>query len=106
MKYRKILLFILILFFILILHNNCNAIVIEEGGIPKYYLADFPESNSEFYDSIVFLKDNNTVLLIQFYNNYYIGYDRANNLFRFYKKSDKSVCTNTIFRKSKRFKRR
>ena len=94
MKYRKILLFILILFFILILHNNCNAIVIEEGGIPKYYLADFPESNSEFYDSIVFLKDNNTVLLIQFYNNYYIGYDRANNLFRFYKKSDKSVCTN------------
>ena len=94
MKYRKILLFILILFFILILHNNCNAIVIEEGGIPKYYLADFPEGNSEFYDSIVFLKDNNTVLLIQFYNNYYIGYDRANNLFRFYKKSDKSVCTN------------
>lgn len=94
MKYKKILLFILILFFILILHNNCNAIVIEEGGIPKYYLADFPESNSEFYDSIVFLKDNNTVLLIQFYNNYYIGYDRPNNLFRFYKKSDKSVCTN------------
>lgn len=94
MKYKKILLFILILFFILILHNNCNAIVIEEGGIPKYYLADFPESNSEFYDSIVFLKDNNTVLLIQFYNNYYIGYDRSNNLFRFYKKSDKSVCTN------------
>lgn len=94
MKYKKILLFILILFFILILHNNCNAIVIEEGGIPKYYLADFPESNTEFYDSIVFLKDNNTVLLIQFYNNYYIGYDRANNLFRFYKKSDKSVCTN------------
>ena len=75
MKYRKILLFILILFFILIIHNNCNAVIVEEGGIGKYYLADFPENNSEFYDSVVFLKDDNSVLLIQFYNNYFLGYD-------------------------------
>ena len=94
MKYRKILLFILILFFVLLIHNNCNAVVIEEGGIGKYYLADFPESNNEFYDSIVFLKNDNTVLLIQFYNNYYLGYDRVNNLFSFYSKNDKSICTN------------
>lgn len=94
MKYRKILLFILILFFILIIHDNCNAIVVEEGGIGKYYLADFPESNSEFYDSVVFLKDDNSVLLIQFYNNYFLGYDGINNLFKLYKKSDKSLCTN------------
>lgn len=81
MKYRKILLFILILFFILIIHNNCNAVVIEEGGIPKYYLQDLPFSE-ETYD-IVYLynSSNNSIVVFGVLKGSYLGFDVPNKTF-------------------------
>lgn len=81
MKYRKILLFILILFFILILHNKCNAIVIEEGGIPKYYLQDLPFS-VETYDTVyLYNSTNNSIVVFGVLKGSYLGFDVSNKTF-------------------------
>lgn len=81
MKYRKILLFILILFFILIIHNNCNAVVIEEGGIPKYYLQDLPFSE-ETYDTVyLYNSSNNSIVVFGVLKGSYLGFDVPNKTF-------------------------
>ena len=81
MKYRKILLFILILFFILLIHNNCNAIVVEEGGIGKYYLQDLPFSE-ETYDTVYLYNSlNNSVVVFGVLKGSYLGFDASNKTF-------------------------
>lgn len=81
MKYRKILLFILILFFILIIHNNCNAVVVDEGGIGKYYLQDLPFSE-ESYDTVyLYNSSNNSIVVFGVLKGSYLGFDVPNKTF-------------------------
>lgn len=97
MKRKKILLFILILFFILIIHNNCKGVIVEEGGIGKYYLSNLPNEDNEFYNTTIFVKnDNSKVFLLQYYNSYDLGYDLVNNKFSLYLKSNKSLCNDMV----------
>ena len=81
MKYKKILLFILILFFILILHNNCNAIVIDEGGIGKYYLQDLPFSEETYNTVYLYNSSNNSVVVFGVLKGSYLGFDVSNKTF-------------------------
>lgn len=81
MKYKKILLFILILFFILILHNNCNAIVIDEGGIGKYYLQDLPFSEETYNTVYLYNSTNNSVVVFGVLKGSYLGFDASNKTF-------------------------
>ncbi len=84
MKYKKILLFILILFFILIIHNTSNAFVVSEGGNYKYSLPNLP-FDDEDRNIIMFFNENKLqVYLFEFFNDSYVGFDRINNCFRIY----------------------
>lgn len=95
MKYRKILLFILILFFILIIHNNCNAIVLSEGGISKYYLPDLSSYNEDGSYNYVFLfsENNSYMLMIEIPENNYLGYYAPTGALKMFNNSKKSTVS-------------
>lgn len=82
MKFKKILLFILIFLFFLLLSSNVNAFVVSDSGVEKYYLPDLPSSVSDSYNKVfIFNNDTNEVVLFAFSNNDKLGYDRLSNLF-------------------------
>lgn len=71
MKLKKILLFILIFFFCLVIKNNVNAYVVNEGGQGKYYLEDLPfDDSGETYTSVFFYNGSDaSVLCVQVPND-------------------------------------
>lgn len=98
MKVKKILLFIILFFFCLVIKNNVNAYVVNEGGQGKYYLKDLPfEDSEESPAKSVFLLNSsvNEVYCIEVENYYKLGYDRLTK--RLYKFDPTDYSTKTIF---------
>ena len=90
MKLKKLLLFILIFFFCLVIKNNVNAYVVNEGGQGKYYLQDLEfDDSGELYTSIFFYNSNsNIVVCFQIQNYNTLAYDRVDNKFYLFDNSD------------------
>lgn len=106
MKFKKILLFILIFLFFLIIQTNVNAYVLTEGGVEKYYLQDLPfDDSGDSHTSVFFHNTNNsTVVCIVVPNYCVLGGVRStssssSNSFSFYlfDKSDNSKVAITTY---------
>lgn len=90
MKFKKILLCVLLFFFCLLIKNNVNAYVVNEGGQGKYYLQDLEfDDSGELYTSIFFYSSNsNIVVCFQIQNYNTLAYDRIDNKFYLFDNSD------------------
>ncbi len=84
MKFKKILLFMILFLFILLLSNNVKGFVLNDGGVEKYYLPDLPLSDDNLENIFLFNNSTNEMLLLVFPKTYYLGYDRFNNIFVLY----------------------
>lgn len=95
MKLKKLLLFILIFFFCLVIKNNVNAYVVNEGGQGKYYLQDLPfDDSGETFTSVFFTDYNGvSVYCYQIPNYTNFGYDKLNKTFYCFDKADNSTAT-------------
>lgn len=93
MKLKKIILFILIFLFFLLLSSNVSAFVVSDSGVEKYYLPDLPNF-SESNNYIMFFNESKSqVTLFSFPKTDYLGYDRINNRFTLFN-SDKNIRPN------------
>lgn len=95
MKFKKLLLFVLLFFFCLILKNNVNAYVVNEGGQGKYYLQDLPfDDSGETFTSVFFLDYYGvSVYCYQVPNYVTFAYDRIGKTFYPYDNTDGSIST-------------
>ena len=81
MKFKKILLFILIFFFCLLIKTNVNAFIVSDSGTEKFYLPDLPTDIDYYNHVIVFNNSINQVILFSFPKSDTLGYDKLTKRF-------------------------
>lgn len=96
MKFKKILLFILIFFFCLFIKNNVDAYVLKEGGVSKFYLEDLPFSEESYKTAFLYNETSNSIMLLGCFNSSSIGYDYTTKMF--YHSSNIDNSPDTLFK--------
>lgn len=81
MKLKKLLLFILIFFFCLVIKNNVNAYVVNEGGQGKYYLKDLPFSEEEYDTVFIYSSNANKICCFGIEKSFSLGFDASTKCF-------------------------